>query len=251
MLLSTKHLSGFKVDATDGHIGHVHNFLIDDHLWVVRYVVVDIGGWLQDRKVLIAPAIAGSPDGKTKRMPIRLTRDQIENSPEIDTDMPVSRRQEIKLYEHYQWNPYWVGGVTPLGPAYVSKPLVSKAEVENSSGDEADEDTDPHLRSIREVINYRIHASDGEIGHVEDFIVDSDDWMIRYLIVNIGNWLTGRTVIISPEWIEDISWAESTVTISMKKSAVEGSPEYDPALPINMEYETRLYDYYGRPKYWE
>jgi hypothetical protein len=250
MLLSAKHLSGFKLDARDGEIGHMHNFLIDDQNWVVRYIVVDIGGWLQGRKVLLAPSTAGSPDGGKKRMPILLTKSQIENSPEIDSDMPVSRKQEIKLYEHYRWVPYWSGGVAPLAPAFVPKTPSLKAAVEKSSQNEADEKADPHLRSIKEIINYRINASDGEIGHVEDFIVDSDDWIIRYLVVNTRNWLSGKNVIISPEWIKNISWAESTVTASMRMAAIEGSPEYDPSSPINIEYETRLYDYYGRPKYW-
>ena len=251
MLLSTKHLSGFKIEASDGEIGHVHNFLVDDRNWVVRYVVADVGKWLEGRKVLVAPRAVGNPDGEMKLMPIHLTKNQIEKSPEIDTDMPVSRRQEIRLYRHYQWEPYWIGGVPPIGPLYEPQYPVMRPETTESSEDGEDEDASSHLRSINEMISYRIHTSDGEIGHVADFIVDSEDWAIRYLVVDTRNWLPGKHVIIAPDWIENISWAKNTITVSMTKDSIEDSPEYAPGLPINMEYEARLYDYYGRPKYWE
>jgi hypothetical protein len=251
MLLSTKHMFGFKIDASDGEIGHLYNFLVDDWTWIVRYAVVDIGNWIAGRRVLIAPSAAENPDGEAKRMSIRLTKEQIENSPEIDTDLPVSRRQEARIYAHFQWEPYWVGGMTPLAPVYNPKYLAAMSEAKESSGEHPGENGDPHLRSIREMTHYGIHARDGEIGHIEDFIVDSEDWVIRYFVVDTRNWLPGKHVIIAPQWIEDISWTESSVSVSMSKEEVEGSPEYDPGLPINMEYQSRLYDYYGRPKYWE
>jgi hypothetical protein len=253
MLLSIKHLSGYKIEATDGDIGKAHTFLIDDQRWIVRYVVVDTGGWLKGRKVLIAPESIMEPDGKKEHLPVHLSKTQVESSPEIDSDMPVSRRQEIKLYQHYQWSPYWTGGVTPIGPAYIPQPSAVEAGAEEGAQEEqkVDEDADPHLRSTREIINYNIHASDGEIGHVEDFIVDVRDWAIRYMVVDTRNWLPGKKVIIAPDWIKDINWAESSVTVQMTRESIKDSPEYDPALPINMEYEARLYDYYGRPAYWD
>ena len=146
MLLSTKHLSGFKIDASDGDIGDVHSFLIDDQSWVVRYIVVETGSWFHGRKVLVVPSAAGNPDGAKKRLPIHLTRDQIENSPEIDTDMPVSRRQEIKLHRYYQWQPYWVGGVPSVTPVYAPGAFNSDADRYKSIEAEENEDADPHLQ---------------------------------------------------------------------------------------------------------
>lgn len=251
MLLSTKHLTGFKIEAKDGEIGDVHSFLIDDQSWIVRYIVVDTGTWLPGRKVLIAPSAAESPNGAAKSLPLHLTKKQVEESPEMDTDMPVSRSQEIKLHQHYQWIPYWASAATPLGPGYVPPPATLGKEIEDSSNAEEVENADPHLRSTKEIIGYAIHASDGKIGHLADFIVDSSDWVIRYFIVDTGSWLSGKKVIISPGWIQDISWTESAVALSMTSAEIKGSPEYDHSIPINMEYEARLYDYYGRPKYWE
>ena len=100
------------------------------------------------------------------------------------------------------------------------------------------------------MIGYKIHAEEGQIGHVEDFIVHEDDWAIRYMVVDTRNWLPGRKVIIPPDWIKDISWMDSEVLVDVSKEVVKESPEFDPAAPVNREYETRLYDYYGRPKYW-
>jgi hypothetical protein len=122
-----------------------------------------------------------------------------------------------------------------------------KAHTESS---ESGENADPHLRSTREIIRYDIEAEDGEIGHVEDFIVDIKDWVIRYFALDTRDFLPGKKVIISPDWIKDIEWSESKVSISMSQAAIRGCPEYNPSIPINIEYEERLYDYYGKPKYW-
>lgn len=106
------------------------------------------------------------------------------------------------------------------------------------------------LRSLHNLVGYRIHATDGPIGHVEDFILRDDDWMIRYLVVDTRNWLSGKCVLISPEGVRDIGWEEREVWVDVPKQTVEDSPPYDPSAPVNREYEMRIYDYCGRPKYW-
>lgn len=109
---------------------------------------------------------------------------------------------------------------------------------------------DPHLRSAREVIGYHIQAKNGDIGHVEDFIVDDEAWAIRYMVVDTQNWLPGKKVLVAPVWIESIHWAEAKVRVTLTRAKIKKSPEFDPAAPVNREYEDRLYDFYGRPKYW-
>jgi sporulation protein YlmC with PRC-barrel domain len=106
------------------------------------------------------------------------------------------------------------------------------------------------LRSLEEVKGYHIQATDGKIGHVEDFIVDDESWEIRYLVVDTRKWLHGKQVLLSPKWIQEIKWLESNVYVDLSREAVRNSPKYDPFSPVNREYEIRLYDYYGRPKYW-
>ena len=112
-------------------------------------------------------------------------------------------------------------------------------------------DNDPHLRSIKEVTGYHIQAMDDDMGHVEDFIVNDKSWTIHYVVVDTRNWLPGgRKVLISPAWIESIDWPQSRMKVDLSTEQIKESPEYDPHAPVNKEYEARLYDFYGRPKYW-
>ena len=106
------------------------------------------------------------------------------------------------------------------------------------------------MRSCDEVLDYRIKSKDNKIGHVEDYIVDDDTWLIRYLVIDTRNWLPGRKVLVAVPWIEDVNWGETEVSVDMTKEEIKNSPEYDPSQPINREYEQTLYDFYGRPKYW-
>ena len=110
---------------------------------------------------------------------------------------------------------------------------------------------DPHLRSVREVSGYHLAATDGELGHVEDFILDDETWSIRYVVIDTRNWLPGRQVLISPSWVREVDWGLRKVSVDMTKQQVKDSPEYDPKMPINREYEARLYDFYGRTRYWQ
>lgn len=246
MLRSVEDLFGYPILAADGDVGKLHDLLFDDESWVVRYLVVDTGTWLPGRKLLLSPAALREVDWQTQRAYVDLTKQQIEKSPEIDADRPVSRQQEKMLHTYYGWAPYWVGTGMGTPPAAVTVPPVvsgREAPEEKSQGD-------PHLRSAREVTGYHIGASDGEIGHAEDFIVDDESWTVRYMVVDTRNWLPGRKVLIAPRWIADVSWPERKVFVGMSRESVRNSPEYDPSAPVNREYEVRLYDYYGRPKYW-
>jgi hypothetical protein len=151
---------------------------------------------------------------------------------------------EIKLYKHYNWEPYWIA--TPPGVLATAPPIPVEPE-ENGT---AEEDLDSHLRSVKEVKGYHIQALDGEIGHVEDFVTDDENWVLRYMVVDTKNWLPGKMVLVHPDWITKVSWEDSKVFVDLSRETIKDSPEFDPAAPVNRAYEERLYDYYGRPKYW-
>ncbi len=241
MLRSLQDLRGYILHATDGDIGEVDDFLFHDDDWTVRYLVVDTGTWLPGRKVLISPVALGHPEWETGRLPVNLSREAVENSPDIDLDRPVSRQREIELHNYYAWTPYWPS--VEMGDV---GPVIPPANLVDTPGPKGD----PHLRSVAEVCGYRIHASDGELGHVEDFIVEEGSWIIRYMVVDTRNWWPGKKVITSPGWITGIRWRDRKVCVNLSRETIRNSPEYDPAQPVNVEYEDRLYDYYGRPKYW-
>lgn len=248
MLRDLEELKGYVILAEDGEIGRCKDFLFDDRHWTIRYMVADTGKWLPGRKVLISPISLGRPDWDTRRFPVRLDKEKIENSPSIGTDEPVSRQYEQKWYDYYGWAVYWGGGGVwgPAGyPAELYKTVGAKRPVESDT-----KAVESHLRSTAEVNGYHIEARDGEIGHVEDFILDDETWTLRYIVVDTKNWLPGRKVLVSPHWIKSVDWASSKVTVDLTREEIEKSPPYDPSAPVNREYELQLYDFYGRPKYW-
>jgi hypothetical protein len=243
VLRSVVSLRGFSIGAKDGEMGKVHSFLFDDRSWAIRYLVADTGGWLRGRRVLIAATALERPDWHAHIFPVELTKQQVRNAPDIDIDKPISRQNEAELHRHYDWAPYWGTG---YGAAVFTVPPLQgeQNQPEEAAGE------NPNLRSTREVIGYKIHATDGQIGHVEDFIISDEDWVIRYLVADTRNWLPGRSVLVSPEWVTDISWEGQEVRMDVSKETIEDSPPFDPSAPVNREYEVQMYDYYGRPKYW-
>jgi hypothetical protein len=219
--------------------------------------VVDTGGWLSGREVLISPMSCTGVDWDNSRIAAKLTRGQVENSPSIDTDKPISRQRETEYYGYYGMPYYWAGpyrwGAWATPWAYVgpAAPPPAASAVGREIYARQREAGDPHLRSTASVTGYYLQARDGDIGHVEDFLVDDQDWAIRYLVVDTRNWLPGKQVLVAPDWVDRISWSDSTVYMNVLRETIRTSPEYDPSRPIERPYESSLYDYYGRPRYWE
>jgi hypothetical protein len=124
------------------------------------------------------------------------------------------------------------------------------SEVETLQAQAGKESADSHLRSTDEVTGYHIEAADGEIGHVKDFIVDDETWAIRYLEIDTRNWLPGKKVLLSPQWINNVSWPQSKVYVDLTRETIQNSPEWDDTIPVTREYEYRLHEYYARSPYW-
>jgi hypothetical protein len=264
MLLNARDLQGLPIHATDGELGKVDEFLFDDRSWAVRYLVVDTGPWLLGQQVLIAPASIGAVDWGAGWLPVNLTREQVENSPSIESHLPVSRQHEEELSQYYGWPAYWGeagvwgGGIYPMmgppmgavGPeweAAVGAPTAEEARERMAEGQEGD----PHLRSTKEVAGYHLHATDGDIGHVETFLIEDGTWAIRYLIVDTRNWWPGKKVLLPPQVIRAVSWAQALVDVDLTRDQIRSAPEWDPLLTsIDRDYETRLFEHYGRPGYW-
>lgn len=247
MLRSLKSLKGRPIEATDGGIGKIHDFFFDEHNWMVRYLVANTGSWLTGRKVLLTPLAVDRID-PVDGVFVDLTQEQVRSSPDIDTDKPVSRQRQIELHSHYAWPSYWAAEAHIMSP---TPPMPAGRTDGGSSPSESKETGDPHLRSMRAVKGYHIAARDGETGTVEDLIVEAPEWQIRYLVVDTGNWLPGRKVLLAPDWrVEGFSWADRSLTVDLTRTQIKESPEFDPSKPINRDYEARLHDFYGRPVYW-
>lgn len=247
MLWDASALEGYAIEASDGRIGSVGEFLFEDTSWIVRWLVVDTGHRLSGRKVLLPPSALGEPDPSLRQFPIKLTMQQVKDSPDIDTDRPVSRQHETHLYRHYGWNPYWDSGLLPIGGG-IGLPFVETLPRSRSTPlaeDAALPDGDPHLRSTDAVTGFHVHATDGEIGHLEDFLVDDADWSIRYLKVDTRNWWPGSRVLISPRSVRSIGRTNRLVHLDVDRQKVKNSPPYDPSKTVDGAYDETFLTYYG------
>jgi hypothetical protein len=252
MLTSANRLKGLVIHATDGEIGTVEQFYFDDETWTIRYLTIETGGWLHGRRVLISPISVVNTDCQRKRLDVALTKKQVESSPNIDTHKPVSRQHEADYLGYYGYPYYW-GGPYLWGPAYV--PIGLAAPMPSSKKALADrirnESADSHLRSTEATTGYHIQATDGEIGHLQGFIVEDEAWAIRYIVAETRNWWPGKKILISPSWIQDVSWEASNVYVGLSQHTIMHGPEFIESMPITREYEDRLHLHYGRPPYWQ
>ena len=259
MLRSMKDMEYYTIGATDGIIGRVRDFYFDDESWVIRYLVVNAGEGEAQRKVLISPISIGQPNWSEKILPVSLTRAQVVQSPDIDTDKPVSRQQEMGYFGYYGYGAYWGGGGLWGAGLYPDVLQAGLQEIGTRTGKSTGQagtvvgqhqHDDPHLRSGNAVMRYYVHASDGDIGHVEGFLVEEKSWAIRYLIVNTSNWWLGHQVLIAPQWIDDVDWMGCVVSVGLTRAAVKHSPPYDSAAPLDREQEAGIHSHYGRSGYW-
>ena len=263
-MLRAKDLETCAIRATDGLIGRVKDLYFDDQAWGIRYLVVETGAWLSSRKVLISPLAIGQPDWTDKILPVSLTKEQVKNSPDIDTDKPVSRQHEMQYHAYYGYPFYWAGeGLFAQGD-YPGSTLVGLSSRRSEAGYreaqarsdramaqvERPVDGDPRLRSAKAIMDYYIEATDGGIGHVRDLLVNEDTWAIRYLVVNTSAWWFGHQVLIAQQWIHDMSCINATVSVKLTRQAVKDSPGYDAAIPLSRDYEVNLHKHHGRIGYW-
>jgi hypothetical protein len=265
VLRSMKDLMGYAIRATDGTIGHVTDFLFDDESWVTRYFVVDTGTWLSHRRVLISPIAIGHPNWSERALAVSLTKAQVRNSPDIDTELPVSRQYELRHLHHYGYPRYW-GGTGLWGAVddpgmmlmsghdgFLPTPHGEQGDHKTNAATEAarHEEDGPHLRSYNAVTAYRVEATDGGIGHVQGMLVDEDSWAIRFIVVDTSNWWLGHQVLIAPQWIENVSWPDETVSVKLTRQAVKDAPSYDSEASLDGGQEVDLREHGRRSDYWK
>lgn len=245
MLSKARALTGYKLETRDGEIGSVKDFYFDVENWVIRYLVADTGTWLQSRQILISPHAIVAVSEPDRRIDLNLTKKQIEDSPPLERDQPISTLFQVDHHRYFGWPTFW-GGPGTYGVFPFMIPAGDPTEEPAPS-----EDHDLHLRSTEDVIGHNVQADDGGIGHVEDLIIDEEAWMIRYLVVDTRNWWPGKKVLISPSWIDRISWDESKIFVTVTRDQVKGSPEYSEAALIARDYEMHLHQHYQSQGYWE
>lgn len=245
MIRRAKDMQSYRIHATDGEIGKIDDLSFDDNAWVVRYMVVETGSWLDQRRVLISPISVRAVNWEKDEVYVSLTRDQVKNAPEIDTHEPISRENELSFYRYYGWPFYWAGeglwgGAMAPGALY-GVPFVEptldagKKDAESTSPTEVGNaiTSDSHLNSMSQIFGFGIHARDGQVGHLSDFLIDDESWRINYMVINTSNWWSGKKVIVPPTWVKQINRADRQITVDLKRETIKNSPEFDPETILN------------------
>ena len=254
MLLVVSVLKGYAIDASDGRIGTVSDFLFDDRTWKMRWLVADVGTWWTGHKVLIHPSAIDGVDHELRQLGLSLTKERIKGSPDAREDEPVSRQVEYNLHSYYGWDPMWADngyfGAGAMALPLMSPPLFGGFVAGEAAGvGPGTDEGDPHLRSVVAVTGCHLQASDGAIGHLENFMVDDATWTIDYLIVDTRNWWPGKHVLLSPHAVKDINYLDGKIRLNVSRDQVKGSPPWDPVTAIERAYQRRLHSYYDWPAY--
>lgn len=250
MLRSLKEVIGYTLQETDDVIGHCKDFLFDNVQWNIRYMVADTGNWLSHHKVLITPSALNPPDWQSERIPVSMTREEIENAPPLDSHAPVSRAYEETYHEHFSLPFYWIG-------ADFTEGMLSGNGIVQPVGDLLEDPTpvetpatreDKQLHSAQEIMNYGVMACNHDAGRIDDMIIDDSNWRIQNIVMNTGSVIPDKNVLVSPEEIHQIDWINRLVSTHISADTLHDRTEFDPNAPVNHQQETRLYDYYGKPK---
>ena len=258
MLQSVKKLMKTHLTALDGSIGRVEDFYFENSSWAFRYVVADISSWLVDRRVLLSPAALSAPD--ERGIAVNCTKEQIRRSPDVGADPPLSRKMERELHDYYSWPYYWyypnhynsLGAAMYPGLTYpvdsgrplLEEPLTPMSQEEKRRIDEQTKGA--HLRSSADMLGYAVWASSKEAGEIEDFIVDYEKWVVRYLAVKKNE----QSALVAANWISKIDWSEAGAAVDISYELIRSAPQYVSGMLIDREYEERLYSHYGRSGYW-
>lgn len=259
MLFAASGLIGRAVAARDGRIGAVKDFLVDDERWRVRWMVVDTGHWLPGRKVLIhpsaiapihlppRPALPMLSFGEQMAVAVNLTARQVEASPDAREDEPVTGQLEQRLFEHYGWDPFWAASEFG-GDAAVTEPsgLPLPAEMAEGRAGEAPPG-DPHLGSAAALKGFAVHGADGEVGSLDNAMLDDVRWTVRRLVVSTRRWLQGKLVQIPVHVVAEVDWRGRRIDLNVARERVNSAPAWDPLAIADEIAEERMWGPFGWP----
>jgi hypothetical protein len=246
VLRSIKSMQGHTLKTSNNEpVGTLQDFYFDDHDWIIRYLVVDTKP--SSRLVLISPEAVAASNPADEILTINLTASQIQASPDIDMKGSITPQQEAELRSYYGWSTL----DAPRGALLTGYSLLAPSPALEEGGETIPSaEEDHHLQEARRVLKYAVQARDGDAGQVEDFLIDDENWTLQYLVVDTGNWLSGKKVLVSPSYVYQIDWAEAIVHVDLNQETVKNSPEYDLESFTSQEFEERIYDPQDPAKAW-
>jgi uncharacterized protein YrrD len=240
MIASINMLTGAAVNAVDGEVGTLEDFMINDQNWAVGYLVVMSGDWTDRRKLLFPPATVKEAENKVKVFNLGVDRSTVEQSPNFDLKASLTRQQEIELHQHYGLP---IFSDSKLGPE--TQPLAELLSDMREHGVEIPGDEiHSRLFSFEDMKKFSVEARDGSLGSIEDLLVDLSTWKVQYMVLSTGSLLNNRQVLSAPGWIEKIDRDARTIQVDLAKETIENSPEYQPENLQDPDYQGRIEDFF-------
>ncbi len=230
MLRSVREVFRFRIRATDGKLGKADDFYFSEDDWSIKYVVVNTGRWFPSDRVLLGPERFERPDPLRRTISVELTKVEVTARAGSDSEEPLSSRQQKLMQERYGGSLYSQGG-GPIGVVHGVEwgQALALAEAERPALPSAVPQTAHEPRSTREVIGYKIEAVDGPLGRLEDFLLEDDDWTLRYLVINRRDVrVPNPRVLAPPSWVQYMSWSESRIHMRVQREKIKRSQRYDP-----------------------
>lgn len=223
-----KSLLKYDINTSDSSVRSCHDFLFEDGSWVIRYLAMDTRKWLPGRQVLISPISIRKIDPLKKNIRLDLTKKQIKGAPSLESDPPVSRQYKFDYNRYYSWSGYWIGAKLwglKAHPKAHPKALKNDTIIENSKKERS---SVASLRSVKEVSGYQVNVRDDTFGQIQDFLINTESWYISYLVIDAGDSIPGAaSIIVAPNWVDEISWVENIVSIRMTREQIESSPQIE------------------------
>jgi hypothetical protein len=225
-----RRLSGFKgytIEAPDGNAGSVCDILFQDNDWKLRWFVINTGSWLFGNRLLLRPAALGPADIRQHAFAVTLTKAEVEASADENSDMPVFQQMEQSIDIWDNNTSIWdVGQYGGFGYGASGGTTYDRS---GSGQNNAGPSGDPHLRSMTQVTGYAIHALDGDIGHVEDFLVNDETWQIEAVVIDTKNWGAGKHVLVPAPEIKAVDWDGKYIRIDQTRYAIKCGPSWQEA----------------------
>jgi hypothetical protein len=229
----------------DGEAETVVGTYFDLIRWALRYLVLRHGSLGRD--ILVSPQISGQIRWPERRIVLRLFDEEIEAAPSVDPDQRITRGQEKSCNEYFFLPDYWVGEDLwgeEKSPTELRTGLRSAQSNSRTDGDEKS-----YLLSGSEMKEYSLQCPQGTIGGVEDFLWNLDNFAIRFLMIDVGGFLSPKKTLLSPLWVTSVNRGEQELGVELPKDAIENAPAYEAGEPLTPAYERNLMSHYNDLQY--
>lgn len=242
MLRHANSLVGYDLKTSSSESGKVVAVFFDEDSWKLRYLVVEGGKWLSYRNVLLSFEALESIDDDNENIFVSVDGKSVIESPDLKTELPISRGAELLLAKYWNWTPYWT---KELLPPYINRNISAEAGRESKEATEKRAQKESRLRSVEEVTGYSVHARNGGSGHVASLVYNESDHAIRYILVDTRKWFGGREVLVPIEKIEKVSWSSNEFVLEPPAEQIKSAPEYESLAAVSNEFEQRIREHFG------